>query len=658
MSSSGGHEAELGDFCARLRRLRLEAGTPTLEWLARQPRCPGKSQLSKIFRGEVERVPDADVIGGIVAACARRASERGIRPMLPTDERQWEIERAIIERMLNHTSSSLPRPAATESIRVVPAQLPADVSAFTGRTRELAALDELSVADSSAVIISAVSGTAGVGKTALALRWAHRVRHEFPDGQLYVNLRGYDPDQPVSPGDALASFLRGLGLAGQDIPRDVDERAATYRSLLDSRRMLVVLDNAGNVEQVRPLLPGTPSCQVVVTSRDSLAGLVVGHGARRVDLDLLAHDEAVALLRTLLAERVDAEPAAAALLAERCARLPLALRIATEYAAARPSTSLADIAAELADEQQRLDLLDAGDPRTAVRGVFSWSYRQLPTEASRVFRLLGLHPGADCDSYAAAALAGTDRATARHSLDVLARAHLVQPTGRDRYALHDLLRAYAAELAKTQDVPQEAVIRLFDHYVATTAAAIDILYPEERHLRPKTQIETATPAQPLTDQAEARNWLGTESNNLAAICAYTTDNDWPNYATQLSALLWNYVDNMGQHAYAIAIHSHALRNSRRTGHRSAEAHALTYLGNALFWHGDYQEAYEHVNLAVTIACEIGDLPCEADALTALGVFFRRQGYYRQAHEVFGKVLTIEDQIGRQQSATTVLLNLG
>ncbi len=315
--------------------------------------------------------------------------------------RRHQVLVAVYTELTRHDRqdrpAGTPRPAEARvgMVRVVPAQLPADVDVFTGRGLELAELDRLLTTTtaeqataagggSTAVVISAVSGTAGVGKTALALRWAHRVRGEFPDGQLYVNLRGYDPDQPVSPADALARFLRALGVPGADIPLEVDERAALYRSLLAGRRMLIVLDNASTVEQVRPLLPGTPSVVVVVTSRDSLAGLVAREGGRRLDLDLLPPEDAVVLLGALIGERVAAEPDAAAVLAGQCAWLPLALRVAAELAASRPVTSLAQLVAELADEQRRLELLDAGgDPRTAVRGVFSWSYQHLPVEAAR-----------------------------------------------------------------------------------------------------------------------------------------------------------------------------------------------------------------------------------------------------------------------------------
>ena len=244
------------------------------------------------------------------------------------------------------------------------------------------------------VPVAVVAGTAGVGKTALAVHWAHRVRDRFPDGQLYVNLRGFDPAEPMATADALAGFLRALGVASQHVPADVDERAARYRSLLDGRQVLILLDNAAAADQVRLLLPGTPSCFVLVTSRDSLTGLVARHGARRLDLDPLPPRDAIGLLRILIGGRVDADPAAAGTLAGQCARLPLALRVAAEFAVSHPALTLAELTGELAAEQRRLDLLDAGgDPRTAVRGVLSWSYRQLPPRAARAFRLIGLHPG-------------------------------------------------------------------------------------------------------------------------------------------------------------------------------------------------------------------------------------------------------------------------
>jgi transcriptional regulator with XRE-family HTH domain len=375
----------------------------------------------------------------------------------------------------------------------VPRQLPTAVAGFTGRAAESAALtrilDDAGAGVPETVVIAAISGTAGVGKTALAVQWAHQAADRFPDGQLYANLRGYDQDQPMPAADALAGFLRALGLAGREIPLAEDERAARYRSLLAGRKLLIVLDNARSVEQVLPLLPGSPGCAVVVTSRDSLSGLVARYGAARLELDRLPPGEAVGLLRALIGRLVQDDPGAARTLATQCCGLPLALRVAAELAAARPDVPLAGLVTELADQRRRLDLLDAGgDPRTSLRAVFSWSYRHLGPEAARAFRLAGLHPGADFDSYAVAALTGTGLGQARTALDALARAHLVQPAGPGRYGLHDLLRAYARELADAGDGEAEqdaALTRLFDHYLHAASIAMDALYPAERDRRPR-----------------------------------------------------------------------------------------------------------------------------------------------------------------------------
>ena len=287
----------------------------------------------------------------------------------------------------------------------VPRQLPAAVSHFSGRGAELAKLARMSGPERGfpeAVVISAIAGTAGVGKTALAVRWAHEVAGRFPDGQLYVNLRGYDPGPALAAGDALAGFLRALGVAGPDLPLDLAERAALYRSLLAGRRMLVILDNARYAGQVRPLLPGGPGCAVVVTSRDSLAGLVSREGAQRLELRVLSAAESAALLRALIGGRADEEPGAVEALAAACAGLPLALRIAAEMVTARPKVQLSCLAAELADQAR---LLDAdGDTDTALRCEFSWSFRHLDAAASRMFRRLVLHPGTDFEPQAAAAL--------------------------------------------------------------------------------------------------------------------------------------------------------------------------------------------------------------------------------------------------------------
>jgi len=413
------------------------------------------------------------------------------------------------------------------------------VTAFTGRAAELAELDRLlgaTAAQVPAAVISAVSGTAGVGKTALAVHWAHRAAAGFPGGQLYVNLRGYDPGRPVTAAAALAGFLRALGVPGPGIPPGLDERAARYRSLLSGRRVLVVLDNAATAEQVRPLLPGTPGCAVLVTSRGSLAGLVARDGAARLDLDLLPLDEAVALLGELIGERARADPRAAAELARQCARLPLALRVAAELAAARPQVPLADLVAGLAGQQRRLDLLDAGDdPRTAVRAVFSWSCQQLSNQAARMFALLGIHPGPDITTAAAASLAATPETDAGRLLRELARAHLIAEHLPGRYAFHDLLRAYAAEQAHhtgSDTGRREATGRVLDHYLHTAARAALLLNPSKEPVVLAPPRAGAAPEQPA-DHPQALAWFEAEHQVLLAALALAAESGFDTHAWQL-----------------------------------------------------------------------------------------------------------------------------
>src|SRR6204780_4440335 len=366
------------------------------------------------------------------------------------------------------------------AIREVPRQLPAAVADFTGRAAELRALirmlDQAGAGTPGTVVISAIGGTAGVGKTALALHWAHQVATSFPDGQLYVNLRGFDPSgNPTVPTEAIRGFLDALGVPPDRITASPEAQAGMYRSLLADRRMLIVLDNARHEQQVRPLLPASPGTLVLVTSRSQLSGLGAAEGARLISLDVLSHAEAVQLLAARLGTaRAAAQPAAAGRIAPLCACLPLALTVAAARAAARPGFPLAALAAELADSAGRLDALDAADPGSSVRAVFSWSVRQLTGEAVRMFWLLGIHPGPDICAPAAASLAGRGQPQARRLLRELADAHLIAEHVPGRYAFHDLLRAYAAEQACDADSDtdrREATGRVLDHYLHTAAHA-------------------------------------------------------------------------------------------------------------------------------------------------------------------------------------------
>ncbi|SMC58173.1 DNA-binding transcriptional activator of the SARP family [Kibdelosporangium aridum] len=382
--------------------------------------------------------------------------------------------------------------------RFVPAQLPADVVCFSGRRHQLAALDSLLAevrgGNSAAMVIAAIAGSAGVGKTALALHWGHKNKHHFPDGQLYVNLRGYDPDEPVDPADALAAFLRALGVETHSIPRDVNERSALFRTVVADRRMLMILDNAQAASVVRPLLPGTSEAFVVITSRDSLRGLAVREGARLIDLGVLSLAESRALMTTLIGDRVTSAPEASDALVEQCGHLPLAIRLVADLAARKPDVDLVELAEELADEQHRLRLLDAGDdPYASIGAVFSWSYNKLSAEGARLFRLLGLLPGNTLDVYAAAVLLNTSREKAGALLDELADAHLLDRDVNGRFRFHDLLRAYARQKAG-QEI-QEPAQNLIDFYRAARSRAASVLAGNGRVSR--ANLLGAFPAVPI-----------------------------------------------------------------------------------------------------------------------------------------------------------------
>jgi tetratricopeptide (TPR) repeat protein/DNA-binding SARP family transcriptional activator len=632
--------------------------------------------------------------------------ELGIEPA--TDLRQLHQQILVQDEALALATLWPVTPVLTARPLVVPRELPADVTAFTGRTVELAELDFLLPAAGQEpgaapgpMVISAVAGTAGVGKTTLAVRWAHRVARQFPDGQLYVNLRGYDPDQPVTPSEALARFLRALGVADVDIPLEEAERAARYRSLVAAKRLLVVLDNAASEDQVRPLLPGSDSVMVVVTSRDSLPGLVAVDGARRLDLDLLPQDEAVALLSALIGPRANADPAAVEALAGLCARLPLALRVAAELAGARPGVPLAELVAELASEPSRLDLLEAGgDPRGAVVSVFSWSYRHLTPEAAHLFRLLGLHPGQHWDRYAAAALTDTSLAQARRQMGALARAHLIQPVGPGRHQMHDLLRAYAASLAATHDddqARQAALARLFDFYLAASAAAANCLSPAYRTWRPDPP-PVSTPVPEFSDLTTAQAWLDAELPTLVRVAGYTVGHGWPDYSSQLGTTLHEYFVGTGHYTEGILIATYALNAANATDDRAAQASALRRLGTyhcqqgrlpegidcawqavvlardlgdrlaqarahyqlavAQLFQGGYQHSARGLRQALALYRELGDQTGESNTLSAMGLICLWQGRYRQAVSQLRRALVVAREAGNQPGEAEALDSLG
>jgi tetratricopeptide (TPR) repeat protein len=437
----------------------------------------------------------------------------------------------------------------------------------------------------------------------------------------------------MSPNEALARLLAAFGVPERSVPVDPQERAAQYRSHVAGRRALIVLDNASAAEHVRPLLPGIGPA-VIVTSRDSLPGLVAREGAHRLEVDLLSIDDGVALLRRLIGTKVESCRAAAVELAESCARLPLALRVAAELAMSRPATPLAELVTELSGYQRRFELLEAGgDQRTAVAAVFSWSVRHLPMDTARIFRLLGLHPADRWDAYATAALANMNLATAHHALDALARAHLVHTVGDGRYAMHDLLRSYAGNLSNSLDSGKQrhdALAQLFDHYLTTAATAMDRLFPAEAHRRPRVG-PPATPAPSFTTADLARGWLDSERRTLVTISIYAANHGWAAYSVQMSQTLYRYLDG-GYYGDALTLHAHARDAARRIGDLTGQAHAILGLGVIHHRLGRYAIAIDHHRTALALFAEAGDEVGEARALGNLGLVEERLGHYEATTE--------------------------
>jgi tetratricopeptide (TPR) repeat protein/transcriptional regulator with XRE-family HTH domain len=552
--------------------------------------------------------------------------------------------------------------------RDVPRQLPGAVACFTGRAGQLQALtgmlDAAQAGGPGTVVISAIGGTAGVGKTALALHWAHQVAARFSDGQLHVNLRGFDPSgAPTTPAQAIRAFLDALGVPPGRVPPDPEAQAGLYRSLLAGRRMLIVLDNAADEQQVRPLLPASPDSLVIVTSRSQLGGLAAADGARLVTLDVLSHGEAVQMLTARLGTaRAAAEPDGVDRIADLCACLPLALAVAAARAATRPRFPLAALAAELADSADRLDALDAGDPATSVRLVFSWSIGQLSEDSARMFRLLGLHPGPDISVPAAASLAGIAEARARGLLAELARAHLIAEHVPGRYAFHDLLRAYAAEQARahdSQDDRESAIGRVLDHYLHTAASGALLLFPAKEPVvlappRPGTAL-----AQPA-DCPQALAWFEAEHHVLLAAIALAagSGSGSGSHSWQLPWTMAEFLQARGHYQEWAAIQRTALAAATRLGDTAAQALSGRLLASACTDLGDHDQARRHYASSLTLYQRVGNHLGEAKIQHSLGVLAERQGRYADALGHADEALRLYQAIGDKASEAIALNAVG
>jgi DNA-binding SARP family transcriptional activator len=578
--------------------------------------------------------------------------------------------RAIHQRILVMDPALLnpaPPPAPAEPAEPaapVPAQLPAEVAHFTGRAEHFEALTDLAGLAGATVVVTAIGGTAGIGKTALAVHWAHRQAGLFPDGALYVNLRGFDPaGSPVEPAAAVRGFLDALGVASRRIPAGLEAQAGLYRSLLSGKRMLVVLDNARDADQVRPLLPGAPGTLVLVTSRDQLAGLVALDGAHSLTLDLLAPREARDLLaRRLGAARVEAEPDAVEELIELCARLPLALNITAARAAARPSFPLAVFAAELREARDRLSALDAGVPAASVRPVFSWSYQTLGEAAARMFRLLGIHPGPDITAAAAASLAAVDRDRARAALDELTRAHLLIEHVPGRYTFHDLLRIYATEQAHTHDAAEErdqAMRRALDHYVHTAYHASQIFNSYgSPGLSPLPEPESGVVPEAPTDYQQAWDWCTAEYEVLLAAFPHAAAHGFDIHVCRLAGAVASFLYRHGHwHDYR-ATQTAALAAADRLGDPAEQAHAHRHLAQAHLFAERYPQAQSHVESAAELYRQIGDPIGQARSHHLAGMVLNRQGRYRESLDHVKQALSAYREAGDRLGQAGILNAIG
>ena len=524
-----------------------------------------------------------------------------------------------------------PSSSSGSGAAAVPRQLPGRGGALVGRAGQLARLDDILLrTDDGRSRIAVLTGMAGTGKTALAVEWAHGAAAAFPDGLLHADVRGFGPDRPLEPREILAGFLRALGQSRAAEQGTLDERAARFRTAVSGRRMLILLDNAHSVEQIRPLLPGTETCAVLITSREWLRGLAVRYAAETLELDRLSEEESLALLRGPVGERAEADPEAVVRLARHCGGLPLALRIAAEMVAARPHEDLATLVAELDAGNTALDFLDTGDdPYSAIRSVFSWSYSALDEQRAAAFRRLSLHPGNSVALPAAAALLDLPPARARATLRKLVDAHLVAEPAADRFELHDLLRAYARDLGERADDPGDrldSLRRTFDQYLHTADRADRVIMPHRYRIPLDGRAEVE---HDFEDRESALRWYDQERLNLTELFRLAP--------VELDARRWQLAYVLRDYFYLtkhldgwLESHTLAVAACERLGDRRAEGQTRNNLGRALLESGRMDEAEEQYRRAGELLAEQGDEHGATDARVNLASILRRRGEHDKA----------------------------
>jgi DNA-binding SARP family transcriptional activator len=670
---------------------------------------PFRERLHRLLMQALYRADrSADALAAYQDARRRLREELGIEPSVELQRLHTQVlnkDPTLLGSGPPEPSRSAARSADASALPLTPAQLPHALADFVGRDNELGLL-EAAVRErdrATTTVITAITGSAGVGKTSLALHWAHQARLRFPDGQLYVNLRGCDPNaDPISPAAVIRGFLDGFGVDVERIPVDLEQQAALYRSLLAGRRVLVVLDNARDAEQARPLLPGSPGCAAVVTSRDQLVGLVVADGARALALDVLPAGVARDLLvRRLGADRVSAEPAAVDSIIAACARLPLALSVVAARARTHSTFTLAALAGELQAAKGTLDVFDAGEHTVDVRAAFSLSYNGLNEPTARLFRHLALIPGPDVSTAAAASLSALRPSNVRSHLGQLARANLVTERAPGRFAMHDLLRTYAGELSLSCDREEdlrETYRRLLDHYVHTAVHASRLLNPYR-----DDAVEVGLPAlgvtiEPLRDHQDAMRWFEDERLTLIAATRRAAEDRFETHAWQLAWTMAHFLERRAYWEDAADVHAVAVRAAERIGETRAQAlsrgdlayalgrrerldDAARQLAQALelyerlddvigmahahytlTWVLDsqrrYDEALSHAQDALQLFEQIGHPPGEARALNALGWFHYQLGDPARTHYFCQRALDLQREIGARYDQANTLDSVG
>jgi tetratricopeptide (TPR) repeat protein len=634
-----GQARTVDEIADQLRRLKVWAGDPSYETI--------KDRVNATWTEQGR--PDAELARkSTVADCFKIGRRRLNAQLVVAVVRALHPDEGYLAQWTQALRVVGGETLATGQVRAQDV-LPADLADFTGRAAELAQLREALHQNGDTVVISAIEGMAGVGKTQFAIHMGNLLAPY--DQVLFVNLRGFHPDPgqpPADPAAVLDSFLRLLGVPGQDIPYPLERRAALYRDRLAGRRALVVLDNAADEAQVRPLLPNSPGCLTLITSRRGMAGLnPTGH----VSLDVFTPEESLDYLTRAARVPIGDDPLAPTRIARRCGHLPLALGLLAGHVRTKPDWTLTDHADWL-DERHRVRRLDTG-----VELALSLSYQDLPDDRRRVLRLLALHPGQDIDAYTAAALADTDLGRAAQYLSRLAEEHLLQVTAAGRFAFHDLVHAFALNQAGDADRPPErraALSRLLDYYLYSASVAMDQLYPAEQDVRPRVE-PPAIPTPALPDATAALDWLDAKRPSLLAVAGFAAEHGWPEVTVRLADILFRYLD--GHFGDALAMHGHAREAARSSGNRAAEAMALNDLGVVYQRLDRHEQAIEQHQLALERYHELADGIGEAKTRTALGMALWHLGRYPEAAEQHHQALAQFRELGHERGVPHVLGNL-